>query len=78
MVDPHPHSLKKNIQSESQPHCWYWQGYDQPKTQSLSSDKGDQHAGTSPKVMEKIKFKMNLNPTAGKGRGITKQKLTHL
>jgi hypothetical protein len=39
---------------------------------------GDQHAGSSPKVMEKNKFKMNLNPTAGTGSGINKPKLNSL
>jgi hypothetical protein len=29
-------------------------------------------------VMEKIKFKMNLNPSAGTGRGISKPKLNSL
>jgi hypothetical protein len=28
-------------------------------------------------VMEKIKFKMNLNPIASTGRGISKPNLTH-
>jgi hypothetical protein len=44
---------------------------------SLTSEQGDQHARSSPKMMEKKYFKMNLNPIAGTGRNISKPNLTH-
>jgi hypothetical protein len=120
MLDPQPHSWEKNIQSDSQPHCRYRQGYNQAKTHSLSSEQGLQHARSSTTfvrknkiqnetqphcrdrqgynqaktqlivkwargptcsilthIHEKKSFKMNLNPTARTGRGITKPKFTH-
>jgi hypothetical protein len=77
MLDRHPHSWKNKFQSESQPHRQHQQGYNEAKSHSFTREQGVQHAGSSPKVMEKINFKMNLNPTAGIGRSISKPNLTH-
>jgi hypothetical protein len=62
----------------SQTPCRYPQGYSKPKLNSLWSEQGDQHARSSPKVMEFFFFKMNLNPTAGTGRDISKPKFNSL
>jgi hypothetical protein len=77
MLDPHPKWWKTKFQNLSQTHCRYRQGYKQAKSQSLSSDKGDQHAGSSSTFMKNIYFKMSLNPIAGTGKDISKPNLSH-
>jgi hypothetical protein len=68
----------KNYQNDFKTHYRYLEGYNKAKLYSLCREQGDQHAGSSFRIVQKNNSKMNPKPTAATYRVITKAKLVSL